>query len=367
MANTYPLDRILAPLPDLLTMDDGTEVTTADRWQARRREILARTVELEFGGMPPLPEFQAAERLPDCEIDKTVYRITTGRKACPISFDLTLHIPEGIACRPVILTGDGGFRPEVLAEAARRGYVLASFSSTDLAPDHRESPRSGGLFTVWPELTCSTLSVWAWGYSRAIDLLLTLPRIDPEGIAITGHSRGGKAVLLAGVVDERVRFVNPNNSGGHGCGCYRYEQHEEAGRDRSHTRNERLDDLLRAFPHWLGEGMAAYGDNISALPHDMHFFKALIAPRCFLETEARGDIWSNPRGSYQTYLAAREVYRLLGCEQNCAAWYREGGHSHGLADYLALMDYMDAIRAGVPLSDAYTQNPYSDMKPMPIA
>ena len=40
---------------------------------------------------------------------------------------------------------------------------------------------------------------------------MTLDYVDPYHIAVTGYSRGGKTVLLAGATDERIRYTNPNH------------------------------------------------------------------------------------------------------------------------------------------------------------
>ncbi|MCJ7752695.1 MAG: hypothetical protein MUQ65_16680, partial [Armatimonadetes bacterium] len=42
-----------------------------------------------------------------------------------------------------------------------------------------------------------------------------------------------------------------------------------------------------------------------------------------------------------TYEAAREVYRFLGVGDRIGIWYREGGHAHGLEDWMALLDFAD--------------------------
>ena len=38
----------------------------------------------------------------------------------------------------------------------------------------------------------------------------------------------------------------------------------------------------------------------------------LVAPRGLLCTEALGDLWANPSGTWQAYLAAREAFQFLG-------------------------------------------------------
>lgn len=146
-------------------------------------------------------------------------------------------------------------------------------------------------------------------------------------------------MLLAGALDERIRFVNPNCSGAHGCGCWRYLQNEDNG-----DRSERLADLLKAVPYWLGPDMKNYGGCEEKLPFDMHFVKALVAPRYLYETNGKDDVWANPRGSYITNLAARPVWSLLG-KGGTAVHYRDGSHGHTLCDITAFLDFVDAVRA----------------------
>ena len=193
---------------------------------------------------------------------------------------------------------------------------------------------------------------------------MTLDFVDTAHIAITGHSRGGKAVLLAGATDERIAYTYPNGSGTHGAGPYRFIQCEEEDAGFEDTRSEPLDFLFRHVPHWMGEDMRAYIGKEETLPHDSHFLKALIAPRYYLETNGYADIWANPRGSYLSLLAAREVFRLLGAEGRCLAFTHEGGHRHTPADFSAILDMMEAAIGNTPLPEALTRAPYDDMEPL---
>ena len=313
--------------------------------------------------MPPKPDSVWVERLTERGKGSTsCYRVHCNIANSDFTFCfMAYRLLEGEKC-PVVVTGDAMYtdncNDKVIQEANRRGFVVVKFNRTEFAPDMYNSDRVDGIYPFWPELRFSAISAWAWGYHRVVDALFSIDYIDTDHIAITGHSRGGKTVLLAGATDERIQYVNPNGSGAHGCGCYRFIQKEEEGMYED-ARSEELEDLFRAVPYWMGQGMREYIGKESELPHDMHFIKALVAPRALLETNGYGDIWGNPRGSYLTHLAAREVWKLYGDEKKCQTWYREGGHKHGWDDFNALFDFLEMVMYGK--ASWKEMEPYHDM------
>jgi hypothetical protein len=155
--------------------------------------------------------------------------------------------------------------------------------------------------------------------------------VQTNHLAVTGHSRGGKAALLAGATDERIALTAPNNSGAGGAGCYRVQG----------PKSEALERITKVFPFWFESRLAEFGGKIDRLPIDQHSVKALVAPRALLTTEALGDLWANPSGTQQTHLAAREVYAFLGAADKIGIAFREGGHEHNLADWQVLLDFAD--------------------------
>ena len=48
-------------LPNPFVFDDGTPVTDPSQWEKRRAEIWEKAVTLQFGQMPPEPEFLEVE------------------------------------------------------------------------------------------------------------------------------------------------------------------------------------------------------------------------------------------------------------------------------------------------------------------
>ena len=81
--------------------------------------------------------------------------------------------------------------------------------------------RDSGLYRLYPDAEFGVCSAWAWAAHRCVDALLTMDEVQSDGIAVTGHSRGGKTAILAGATDERIAVTNPNNSGCGGAGLLR--------------------------------------------------------------------------------------------------------------------------------------------------
>ena len=338
-------------LPDLFVMDDGTPVTDAAAWEKRRTECYRSAVELQYGTMPPEPEFLEVEWL-DQSLTVRNYRITTGRRSCPVSFLMRVILPAEQGKFPAIVDGDlcwrYAFDKEYLQTATDNGIAFVLFNRLELVPDRNHSRGTGPLYRCYPECSFGALGAWAWGYSRCVDALEKLDFIDMDNIAFCGHSRGGKTALLAGVLDQRAAIVNTNGSGAGGAGCFRLDM--TAFTEDGHLRRyEKLADLIQNFPYWFSPELPAYIGREEALPFDEHFLKALVAPRILLETEAASDIWANPVGSWQTAMAAKEVYRFLDAEDNLLLSFRTGYHQHNIQDLQKLVEVMKPKIAGKPL------------------
>src|SRR3546814_13755080 len=65
------------------------------------------------------------------------------------------------------------------------------------------------------------IGAWAWGSSRIVDYLTTVPRVDTTHIAIMGHSLQGKAALWAGAQDTRFKIVIRSAERSVGTACCR--------------------------------------------------------------------------------------------------------------------------------------------------
>ncbi|MGI6280069.1 MAG: hypothetical protein ACOYJS_05870, partial [Acutalibacteraceae bacterium] len=207
---------------------------------------------------------------------------------------------------------------------------------------------------------------WAWGYSRCVDALEKCnfrDKIDFNYIAFTGHSRGGKTAMLAGVLDERAFIVNPNETNAGACSCYRSRM-RAITEDGEEKESETLEMLVRRFPEWMGPDLKNYVGKEADLPFDEHFLKAMVAPRVLLVGEAASDIWTNPIGTWQTTLAAKEVFRFLGVEDRLLWYFRKGYHGHKIEDLEMLADTISYFRNETPLADGYFITPFNPVEKM---
>lgn len=358
----------LGKMLDPFKKEDGTRMSL-DEWYAKRDELREFIVDFEYGGMPPRPEIVRYELISEtydlCGDEGAWYKVIAGSKERQLSFLLNIVVPSKPDLdkgNPVLLTGDGCYRSlelETVVEAKRRGYVVARFNRLELANDV-SGLRKDGLYDVYPDnQEFTAISAWAWGYMVVVDVLEKLPFADATEVGITGHSRGGKTVLLAATVDERIQYVCPNNSGLHGAVSYRTIVSEQG---ESKRRTERLSDMCTNVPHWMGPKLFSYIGREEELPYDMHYFGALIAPRYYLQCEGMQDYWINPIGSWQNFMAVKECYRYLGCKEHAAAWFRPGGHRHRLPDFTEFMNFMDRARAGLPVSEHLCVNPYPEIE-----
>ena len=356
--------KVLGQLPNPFVFEDGTEVRSINDWPPRRKEIAKVTVDMQFGHIPPAPAKLNVELLSIGKSQRS-YKITAGSDTKQVSFLMKLILPPGFqnGC-PVIVDGDNCanyfIQPGFLNAGLQNGIGWALFDRTELAHDVKNEGRSqGALYEVYPDYDFGAIGAWAWGYCRCIDALelLGLPEVDLAWIASSGHSRGGKAAILAGAIDERFRVVNPNEACLGGGGCYRIHS---TGKylDLDRWPSETLWDIMEETEFWFGPEMRKYINQEKNLPFDSHFLKSLIAPRVLLVSEAAGDMWANPVGSWQTTMAAQEVYRFLNAESNLYWYFRTGTHFHKTADIEMLVNVILHCRDGVQLNENFFMRPF---------
>ena len=223
------------------------------------------------------------------------------------------------------------------------GLVYASFYAGEFIPDSAlQAP--GAMAALGGETNpTSVLMAWAFAFSAAMDALEDDPRIDMGRAAVMGHSRHGKAALLAGIWDPRIDAVIAHQSGFAG-----------ASLSRSAT-GERLDRMVKTYPHWLAPSAQAYASQPDLLPFDQHLVLGLIAPRRLFLGNGRRDVWSDPNSSYRAAEAASAMWvvhgrpglndegmRTFDPEAGIVWWLRPGGHGIVEEDIHAFIAFLNA-------------------------
>ena len=122
-----------------------------------------------------------------------------------------------------------------------------------------------------------------------------------------GHSRDGKAALVAMAYDPRFAIAYISSSGMGGAALYR------------RNFGERLENLAGVGEyHWMAGTFLRYAGPLTPndLPVDANELIAVCAPRpVFIGCgSVKGDGWVDPRGEFMAEAAASPVYKLLGAQ-----------------------------------------------------
>jgi hypothetical protein len=348
-ANPYP------KLPDVLTLKNGTKVTTRAQWEVRRKEIVEDFEREVIGRIPkdvPKVTWTVAET-----VNTTVGSVpVTGRRlvghvdnsaypAIPVDISLILVQPAKAAKPvPVMVMFRGGALPgppgspaldffgrpipppgpgedppgpQQLIEA---GWAYAFLNPSSIQADNGAGLTKGIIGLVnkgqprkpddW-----GSLRAWSWGAARALDYFETDPTLDAKRVGIDGVSRYGKAALVTMAFEPRYAVVLVGSSGEGGA--------------KLHRRNfgEAVENLTGSGEyHWMAGNFLKYGaseatfgsKNAGDLPVDAHELIALCAPRpTFISygVPEKGDAkWLDQQGSFMAAIAAQPVFRLLGAK-----------------------------------------------------
>jgi len=307
-------------------------VRTPEQWQHKRRQIRAQFEQWVFGRMPPRPDsLRSVITETKLEGKVTVQDVHVefgpGYRA---ALRVQLLTPPGKGPFPVFLTNHPRSMPWA-ATAVRRGYMGCIYSATD--PTYGSPDDSDKFIDVYPEYDFSCLARWAWAGMRAVDYLLTLPAVDPDKIAITGHSRNGKQALLAAAFDERIAAVIASSGNTGECDPWRFTTDMFV--------NESLEQITGVFPHWFHPRLRFFAGREHKLPVDQHDLMALVAPRGLFIYSGYAEHEGNPFGFEQAFPVVKKVYRFLGREDRIWLNLRDGEHPTTAGDIEIFCDFLD--------------------------
>jgi len=328
-------------LPNPFTFSDGSPVRNKDDWARRREELKALFQDYMYGHLPPRPKKMTVNRgdpVTDKENKVTLQdlelKLEHGDKT------LTMHVRVALpqdAKGPVPVVIQSGFgrrgapSGRFFTTFTKRGYAVAECYFQEVATDNKARARSAGVYQLFGDkIDCGGLMAWAWGVHRVIDAIEKVDRIDAKKVIVTGHSRYGKAALVAGAFDERIALTVPSHAGCAGGAPYRF----------IYGKSEQLHNIVGAFPHWFRPDFNQFVGKVERLPVDQHLLLALVAPRALLSTEGTQDAWTNPEGSQLTHAAAKKVYHFLKASDNISIRFRPVGHIPSNDDFL---DYAEHV------------------------
>lgn len=322
-------------MPDVLKMADGTKVTSAAQWAARRRELVELFEREVYGRIPknaPKVNWEVTGTTPGMTAGiPTITRTLIGHvdnRAYPkvkVDIQASFTVPAHATAKvPIVIEfGFGGaFRMPGATngkpwgdQAIEHGWGYGTINPNSIQPDnnHLEMGVIGLCNFGKPRKPddWGALRAWGWGLSRLIDYFEASKdaHVDPKKVAIEGVSRYGKAALVAQAFDPRVAAGFIGSSGEGGAKLHR------------HIFGEAVENLAGGEFYWMAGNFMKYGASdppktAADIPVDSHELIALCAPRpCFISygLVEKGDAkWVDAHGSFMAGVLAGPVYRLLG-------------------------------------------------------
>ena len=184
------------------------------------------------------------------------------------------------------VTKEGGVPNRAYAyELAKRGYVV-------IAPD---SPPFGDYkYDFEADDYVSGTMKGIFNHMRCVDLLQSLPEVDPGRIGAIGHSLGGHNAMFVGVFDTRISVIVSS------CGWTPF--HDYYGGKIAGWTSDRYMPLLKT----------RYNLDPDRVPFDFYEVVAALAPRSFFSSSPLRDSNFDVRGVKKAIPKAREIYKLLG-------------------------------------------------------
>lgn len=315
--------------PNPLVGFHGDAVDSVDAWESWRRPELVRLFEhYVYGAAQPLPPVGAVDAR--WLTDDVVELHTQGAGV------VLVFVPPGPGPHPVLL----GLNKCGNASVTDLALVSETTGYTEATCDDRRGSRSA-LWSVDQALAAGVavatvhqsafapddrdqgahvIATWAAGLSLAVSALAQSDlALGPVGVF--GHSRRGKAALVAAAADPRIDVVFPHQSGTGGQALSRG------------STGETVDDVTTLFPHWFSPTFARFAGREDLLPVDQHLLIALVAPRRVVVRDGDDDPWANPQGARDAVELSQPVFELVGGD---ASWSsRPGDHGVLAQDWAA--------------------------------
>lgn len=345
-------------MPDVLRMKDGTKVTTAAQWPARRAEIEEDFAREVYGRIPedvPAVTWEVigtthgkSGSIPTITRTLVGHVDNSGDPALSVNIQANFTVPaNAVGPAPVMVEFGGfGFGPPRRATtgpgrattrpgaggpprfgafgppawhdlAISKGWGYGTIIPASIQPDNNrlETGIIGLTNKGKPRIPdqWGALRAWQWGVSRLIDCFEQHPEfgVDAKKVGIEGLSRYGKAAIVTEAFDTRIAVGLIGSSGEGGVKLHR------------HIFGEAVENLAGGEYYWMAGNFIKYGASnppktAADLPVDSHELIAMCAPRpCFISygmVEHGDPKWVDAHGSFMAAVLASPVYELLGAK-----------------------------------------------------
>jgi len=403
-----------AALPDVMTLDDGSRVTTRAQWETRRQQMRRVLARYATGLMPPPPgnvmgREISAELVLDGRVRYRLVRLTFGPDRS-LSLDIGIFTPTTGGPFPAVIlqggTPPGGSVLPRLPQGPNQGrgenvllLVGPAVSAQPTSPT--AGPPAGGGTSKGAPATAALLAaqrsdVFARGYALVLfnpnDCAedTTLRNMDGSWAfrntrffpAFPGYDWGilaGWAWGASRVADYLEQDAAIDATKLIVTGASRYGKAAMvaaafddrlmgapvvtggggvgAYRSAGPRGSETLDLMQTKYPNWFSPHLHQFRGHRDKLPFDQHWFLALAAPRPFIALEGDTDTISLPEAVRRSIEGAKPAYALLGVPDRLAVHYGHHGHAFTADDWAAMLDFFDLHLRGTRTTRTFNRIP----------
>ena len=213
---------------------------------------------------------------------------------------------------PTGLRGDPELRYAL--ELAERGYVV-------IAPDYPTFGEHPYDFQKNKRYVSGSMKA-IWDNIRAVDLITTLPEVDPERIGVIGHSLGGHNAMFTALFDPRLKAIVSS------CGFTAL----------------RKDDLASwTGPTYMPRIASEFRNDIARMPFEFDEIVAALAPRAFFASAATQDDDFDVSGVRDVIASAIPIYKRYEVPDRLVAYYPPTAHSFPRDARKQAYEFLDRI------------------------
>lgn len=164
-----------------------------------------------------------------------------------------------------------------------------------------------------------------WNNMRAVDLLQSLPEVDPDRIGVIGHSLGGHNSLFTAAFDDRLKVAVSS------CGFNSFHKYMKGN--------------LQGWtsPRYMPRIASEYGNDPKRMPFDFDDVLLAIAPRAVFAMAPLRDDNFEVSGVKDVIAKVAPVYAKLGVPDRLKAIYPDAAHDWPAEARTEAYEFIDRI------------------------